>query len=138
MKTLNWKISVLHGLIAGILAATAGIIYLVIYKEALGINYAKLINPVSIAGSCIFGCMLMAIGYALLQKFGKVKYTGILNILIALLSFASIIGPIAMTLPLDTANPELFPGLVAPMHFFPALAFFTITPFFTKPHLSNK
>jgi hypothetical protein len=48
------------------------------------------------------------------------------------LSFASIIGAIGMTLPLDIDFPELFPGLVVPMHFFPALAYFAIAPFFKK------
>ena len=53
-----------------------------------------------------------------------------LNLVIAVLSFASIISPISMSLPLDIESPELFPGLVVPMHFFPALAFFAISPFF--------
>jgi hypothetical protein len=131
MMVMNWKKYILQAVVAGVLASAACIIYMNIYKEALGANYEKIINPVAITGSCIFGCLLMGIGYALLHRFDKVKYTGLLNVMIAVLSFASIIGPISMTLPLDTANPELFPGLVVPMHFFPALAFFTIAPFFS-------
>jgi hypothetical protein len=137
METMNWKIPVLHGIIGGVLAASAGVIYLTIYKEAFDINYAKVINAASITGSCLFSCLLMAGGYALLQRFKKTRYTGILNIVIALLSFASITGPISITLPLDTASPELFPGLAIPMHFFPALAFFTIAPFFVKKPSTN-
>lgn len=74
--------------------------------------------------------MLMTLGYAALLKFKKQNLTGWLNVAIAVLSFASIISPIAMSLPLDIESPELFPGLVVPMHFFPALAFFALAPFF--------
>lgn len=74
----------------------------------------------------------MAVGYALLYKFNRTELQGWLNLIIALLSFISIISPIAMSLPVDTESPELFPGLVVPMHFFPALAFFCIGPFFNK------
>ncbi|MFK8165715.1 MAG: hypothetical protein AB8H12_24920 [Lewinella sp.] len=120
-----------HGIVAGILSGIAGIIYLNIYQEALGVDYGVIINIGSIVGSSIIGCMLMALGYAGLIKFKKEKLRGWLNILIAVLSFASIIGPIGMSLPLDIEFPELFPGLVVPMHFFPALAFLTIHPFFS-------
>jgi hypothetical protein len=78
----------------------------------------------------VFGCMLMASGNAVLLRLGKLKWMGWFNILVAVLSFASIISPISMSLPLDINNPELFPGLVVPMHFFPALAYFTLAPFF--------
>ena len=120
----------LHGLVAAVLAAIASIIYSNIYQEALGAVFNKIINIGSIAGASTFGCMLMAVGYALLKKFNKQNLTGWLNVIIAVLSFASIISPISMSLPLDIESPELFPGLVVPMHFFPALAFFVVAPFF--------
>jgi hypothetical protein len=41
-----------------------------------------------------------------------------------------------MSLPLDIEYPELFPGLVVPMHFFPAYAFLTIYPFFKQTNKS--
>lgn len=120
----------LQGLVASVLAAIAGILYFTIYQNALGTDFGKVVNMGAIAGASTFGCMLMAVGYFLLQKFNKQNLTGILNVIIAVLSFASIIGAIATPLPLDIPNPELFPGLVTPMHFFPALAFFCISPFF--------
>ncbi|MFK8006404.1 MAG: hypothetical protein AB8H03_08540 [Saprospiraceae bacterium] len=123
----------IHGMIAGVLSGIAGIIYLNIYQEALGLDYNQIINAGAIMGSSIIGCMLMTLGYAALIKFDKENLKGWLNVLIAVLSFASIIGPIGMSLPLDIEYPELFPGLVVPMHFFPALAFLTIIPFFNKP-----
>ena len=122
----------IHGFVAGLLSGIAGIIYLNIYIEAFGVDYSPIINMGAIMGSSILGCVLMTLGYAGLYKFDKQNLTGWLNILIAVLSFASIIGPIGMSLPLDIEYLELFPGLVVPMHFFPALAFFAIYPFFKQ------
>ncbi len=122
----------IHGVVAGLLSGIAGIIFLNIYIEAFGVDYSQIINIGSIMGSSIIGCMLMTLGYAALEKFNKQNLQGWLNILIAVLSFASIIGPIGMSLPLDIEFPEMFPGLVVPMHFFPALAFFAIYPFFKQ------
>jgi len=119
-----------HGISAGILAALAGVVYFKIYQETEGTEFNKIINPGSISGVSVIACMLMALGYWLLEKFNKEKLKGVLNLLIALLSFASILSPISMSLPLDIKNPELFPGLVIPMHFFPALAFLCLVPFF--------
>jgi hypothetical protein len=130
---LNMRNTFLHGITAGILAAVAGIIYFNIYQHALGTEFNKIINYKSITGASVFGCLLMALGYWLLERFKKEKLKGVMNILIAVLSFASIIGVISMNLPLDIKNPELFPGLAVPMHFFPALAFFCIVPFFSAP-----
>jgi hypothetical protein len=126
------KKAFLHGIIAGVLAAAAGIVYFTIYQNTLGTEFDKVVNGRSIAGASVFGCMLMAIAYWLLERFNKENLKGIVNIVIALVSFVSILSPISMSLPLDIKNPELFPGLVVPMHFFPALAFFCLVPFFKK------
>lgn len=120
----------IQGIIAGILASIAGIIYLNIYNAAFGVDYSAIINVGSILGACMIGCMLISLGYAVLLKTNKLKLRGWFNTLVAVLSFVSIISPMGMSLPLDIEFPELFPGLVVPMHFFPALAYFTIQPFF--------
>ena len=86
----------------------------------------------AIAGASLFGTMLMALGYGILKWRHWSRMKGVLNILISILSFASILGPISMTLPLTIEMPEMFPGLVIPMHFFPVLAFLTIAPFFEE------
>lgn len=121
-----------HGIVAGIFASVASLIYFNLYQSTLDSAFDKIINIGSIVGSSIFGCVLMTIGYFLLSKFKKENLKGILNIVIAILSFASIIAPISMSLPLDIEAPELFPGLVVPMHFFPAMTFFAIEPFFRQ------
>ncbi|MBK8345886.1 MAG: hypothetical protein IPL12_22930 [Bacteroidetes bacterium] len=56
----------------------------------------------------------------------------VFNILLATLSIASFYGPLSQALPLDIMAPELFLGLAAPMHLFPALAWFTLEPVFVK------
>ncbi|MEM6721236.1 MAG: hypothetical protein AAF611_18040 [Bacteroidota bacterium] len=121
---------ILHGIIASALASVVGIVYQVIYQSALDCDFSKVINPISISMACIVGCLLISLGYILLSKFNLGKFKGWLNSLISILSFASIIGPIGTTLPLDINNPELFVGLIAPLHLLPALAFFTISSFF--------
>ncbi len=125
----------IHGIIAGVLTAVAGIVYQMVYENALFLDFSLVINPKSIAGASIFGCVLMALGYWLLEHFKKPNLKGWLNVLITVLSFLSILGPLGMSLPLDAEFPEMFPGLAIPMHFFPAMIFFGLNPFFTKPRL---
>lgn len=121
-----------QGLVAGALSSLAGVVYFNIYQNTLLTEFDRIINMGSIVGASFIGCMLIALGYLALYKFNKPNFQGWLNVLICLLSFVSIISPIGMALPLDIEFPELFPGLVVPMHFFPALAYFTIQPFFKK------
>ena len=119
-----------QGLVAGALSSLAGVVYFNIYQSTLLTQFDRIINTGSISGASFIGSMLIALGYLALYKFNKPNFQGWLNVLICLLSFVSIISPIGMALPLDIEFPELFPGLVVPMHFFPALAYFTIQPFF--------
>lgn len=119
-----------QGLVAGALSSLAGVVYFNIYQSTLLTQFDRIINTGSIVGASFIGCMLIALGYLALYKFNKPNFQGWLNVVICLLSFVSIISPIGMALPLDIEFPELFPGLVVPMHFFPALAYFTIEPFF--------
>jgi hypothetical protein len=131
------KKNILHGIIAGSLAAVAGIAYQMVYENALFLDFSSVINPGSIAGASFFGCMLMALGYWLLVRINKPILKGWLNVLVATLSFLSILGPLSMSLPLDVEFPEMFPGLAIPMHFFPALMFFGLFPFFTNSTLDE-
>lgn len=121
-----------HGFIAGALSALAGVIYLYLYQNLLFLDFSLVLNQWSIIGASFFASFLMAIGYYLVHCYGKPSFKGWLNILIVVLTFMSILGPITMTLPLDLDFPELFPGLAVPMHFFPAMIFFGLIPFFDK------
>lgn len=122
----------IQGIIAGILAAITSIIYFNLYQNTLGTSFETIINVGAIFGSSIFGCTLIAIANYFLYRFKKENLIGVLNILIFVFSFISIVGVVGFSLPLDIESPELFPGLSIPMHFFPALAYFSINPFFQK------
>jgi|TARA_R110000737_G_scaffold352891_1_gene400897 uncharacterized membrane protein len=121
-----------HGVLAGLLSALAAIIFQYIYQEAMFLDFSSVLNSGSIIGSCMLGCMLMAIGFWGIEKINKPKLKGWLNIIVIVLTFLSILGPLSMTLPLDVEFPEMFPGLAIPMHFFPALIFFGLDPFFNS------
>lgn len=129
MKTKNllW-----HGVLSSILASLSGIIYFEIYQYLMLSEFNSIVNWGSIIGASTMGCLLMMLGYWTLTKFKLLKLMGWMNVLIAILSFASIIGAMDTALPLDIDSPELFPGLVVPMHFFPALSFFCLVPFFIR------
>lgn len=96
------------------------------------VDFESVLSPIAVASTSIFACMLMTLGYMFLFKMRKMKWKGAMNLLILLFSFLSIFGPIAFTLPLEFDYPELFPGLAIPMHFFPAMFFFALHPFFEK------
>lgn len=127
IKKLLW-----YGILSGILSSIAGIVYFEIYQFLMLTSFDSVVNWGSIAGASIIGCLLMTVGYWILIKLDREHFVGWLNVLITILSFVSIIGAMTTSLPLDIEFPELFPGLVVPMHFFPALTFFGIYPFFKK------
>jgi hypothetical protein len=122
----------LLGGVSGILAGVASVIYQRVYTSSLGADFSAIAKPAAIVISCIVGCLIAAFGYWLLDKWLKDKTEIVFNFIFVILSFASILSAFAVKLPLEVATPELFPGLVVPMHFFPALAWFTIKPLFLK------
>jgi len=124
------KKNFLHGLTAGVLAALAAVIYDRIYYFAFETNFLKIINIPVIIGANLAACLLAAFGYGLLRRWLGTRAELPFNLVFSILSFATIIFPISMKLPLDIQNPELFPGLAIPMHLFPAMAWFTISPAF--------
>lgn len=121
-----------HGLTAALITTTAAIIYKRIYFFATEADFSKVLNTVSIIGLSIIVCLLAAFLYwgmiALLKKKGELVF----NFLFSIISFACVIIPISLTLPLDIKFPELFPGLAVPMVFFPAMSWYTVKPLFTK------
>ncbi len=122
-----------HGAIAGILSAVACFIYNRIYVFATEVDFNKVLNPGAIIGANLLACITASFGFGLFSKWFKNKAAIIFNFTFSLLSFASVMIPISISLPLTIKNPELFPGLAVPMHFFPALAWFTIKPLFASP-----
>jgi hypothetical protein len=122
----------LHGLIAGILAALAANIYYRIYYFATEADFSRILGVVPIISLNLMFCLLAAFLNWLLVIWLKHRGEIVFNFLFSIASFALIIVPISITLPLDVKFPELFPGLAVPMVFFPALAWYTIAPLFRE------
>lgn len=132
-----FKRSFLLGLVSGVLAGVAALIYAQVYKSSLGTDFSTVTTTTSIMAASVFGGVLAAVGYWLLDKVLKSKGEIVFNFLLVILTFVSILGPMATRLPLDVEMPELFPGFTVPMHFFPALAWYTLKPLFIQQVTKN-
>jgi hypothetical protein len=119
-----------HSILAGVLASIAGIIYYRIYFFATEADFSIVLNTGTIVGLNIMACILAGIIYWALAKSLNKKGEIVFNFLFSIISFACVMVPISLTLPLKIQFPELFPGLAVPMVFFPALAWFTVKPLF--------
>ncbi len=121
------------GIVSGLLAGVAAIIYQKVYSTALSVDFSAVVKTAAIPIATIVGCLLAALGNWVLYLLLKSKSEVIFNLLFAILSFASIAPAFGAKLPLDSpAPPELLPGLVIPMHFFPIMAYLVIRPLFIK------
>src|ERR1700749_3146058 len=107
-----FKKALLLGIVSGLLAGIAGVVYARVYHSSLGADFSKVAPTVRIIASSLFGGVLAAIGFALLDRLLKEKGVMVLNLLFSIISFASLLGPFALKLPLDLEAPELFPGMV--------------------------
>lgn len=107
-------------------------IYNQIYFFATQIDYSNIINVGSLSGLNLMVSLLAGLLYGLLIRLFKAKGAIIFNFVYSVGSFACIIIPLAISLPLSTPYPELFPGLTVPMVFFPVIAWLTIDPLFKK------
>jgi ABC-type branched-subunit amino acid transport system permease subunit len=128
-----FKKALLLGIVSGLLAGVAGLIYAHLYYSINEADFSKVANSVRIIAASLAGGVLAAIGYTVLVKWLKSNGEIVFNLLFTILSFVSLLSPIAYRLPRELETPELFPGMVIPMHFFPALAWFTLKPLFFRP-----
>ena len=121
-----------HGLISGIMAALAAIIYSRIHYFATQADFSGIINLGTMISLNLIVCLVISVAYYFFVRNSKKKTDLIYHLGISVLSFAAVIIPISISLPLSVKNPELFPGLAVPMIFFPVLAWFTFKPLFFK------
>jgi uncharacterized membrane protein len=128
---MNKKLFI-QGLSAGILSSIACIIYNRIYLFATEVDFSKVVNIPVLISINLLACILAAAGYFVFKKLFKKNAELLFNLTFSILSFISVMYPISISLPLSIKNPELFPGLTVPMHFFPALAWFTLRPLFVN------
>ena len=91
-----------HGISAGILSAVACIIYNRIYFFATEADFSKVINIPVIAGINLFAGMLAAAGYWAFKRLLKKNADIFFNLTFTILSFASVIYPISVSLPQST------------------------------------
>lgn len=122
------------GIVSGLLAGVAAVIYSRVYTNSLeNADFSRVVTGTKLIAVNAGGGVLAAIGFFLLDKWLKTTGEIIFNLLFTLLSFALLLAPFSARLPLDLkANLDLFPGLVIPMHFFPALGWFTLKPIFIR------
>ena len=120
------------GSISGVLAGIVSIIFQNIYSSSVGVDFSNINKPLFHVVVCVATTIVASLAYWMLYKWLK-KYTQIVfNLTFVTLSFASILIVFGIKLPLDTPSPELFPGLMIPIHFFPVLAWLTLRPLFIK------
>lgn len=127
-----FKRLLLLGLISGVLAAVASLIYQKVYFKTNEIDFSGTIKPVTVFLICIVAGLLASVGYGIVTKWLPRYGEIIFNLVLMIVSFATILGPIAYKFPLEFESPEFFPGLAIPMHFFPALGWYTLKPLFVK------
>jgi hypothetical protein len=120
------------GIISGLLAGFVSLIYARVYHASLGADFSKMVGSVAIVTASLIGGILAAIGFWVFDKWLKQWGEIVFNLLFVILSLATMLPAFGVKLPLDVEAPELFPGLVIPMHFFPALAWFTLKPIFFR------
>ncbi len=121
-----------HGFVSGIMAAVAAIIYNRIYYFATQSDFSGIINFGTIVSTSLVVCMIFSICYYFYLIIFKKKGIVYFHMVISIMSFAAVIIPISVSLPLSVKNPELFPGLAVPIVFFPALSWFTFKPLFNE------
>ncbi len=112
------------------MAALAAIIYSRIHYFATVADFSEIINLGTMVSLNLIVCLIISIGYYFFISISKKKRVLVFNLMISILSFAAVIIPISVSLPLSVKNPELFPGLAVPMVLFPVLAWFTFKPLF--------
>ena len=111
------KKSLALGLVSGLLAGIAGVIYAHLYYTINEADFSKVASTINILAASLFGGVLAAIGYTLLDKWLKTRGEIVFNLVFTLISFISLLAPIAVRLPRNIDTPELFPGMVIPIIF---------------------
>jgi hypothetical protein len=112
------------------MAALAAIIYSRIHFFATQADFSMIVNPGTMISLNLIACLILSTGYYFFISIWKNKGNIAFHLFITMFSFAVVVIPISISLPLSVKNPELFPGLTVPMIFFPALAWFTLKPLF--------
>ena len=125
----------LQAVLASILAALAGIIYNRIYYFSTEADFTAVLDTRRIIALSVLISMVAAFLNYFLMRLLKRRGEIVFNLLFSIVSFAAVMIPISISLPLNVKSPELFPGLAVPMVFFPVVAWYTVDPFFRGERL---
>jgi ABC-type branched-subunit amino acid transport system permease subunit len=124
--------SLFLGIVSGVLAGVAGVLYAHIYYKINEADFSMVVSPMKIVAASLVAGILAAVGYTILDRLLKRNGEIVFNFVFTIISLASLLVPIAYKLPLNLGTPDLFPGMVIPMHFFPALSWYTLKPLFIR------
>lgn len=124
--------SLILGIVSGILAGIAGILYAHVYYTINEADFSRVVSPMRIIAGCLAGGIAAAVGYTVLDRLLKKNGEIVFNLLFSTLSFVSLLAPIAFRFKPPIDSVDLFPGMVIPMHFFPALSWYTLRPLFIR------
>jgi magnesium-transporting ATPase (P-type) len=120
------------GVFAGLLSGIVSLIYSHFYNLSLGSDFSAVVKSSAVMISSVIGCVIASVGYYFFYKWLKRRADAVFYIVFVVLCLLTLIPPFAFKLPLTISNPELFPGMVIPMHLFPPLAWLTLRPLFLK------
>ena len=120
------------GFVSGILAGVVSVLYQQLYTHSVGADFSAVAKPVGIVIYSTIGCLVASLGYWGLHRLTKRNTDVVFNLIFVVLSFVTLLGPIKAKLPLDYDRPELFLGLLVPMHLFPVLGWLTLRPMFVS------
>ncbi|WP_212004606.1 hypothetical protein [Chitinophaga sp. HK235] len=116
------------GIATGVISAVLSLIYGAVYQAALGADFSGVAPVTAVASASIAAGVLMMLGHWLWERWRNGKAILIFNIILVSISLLSSAIPFAVSLPLNIPAPELFPGMVVPMHLFPALVWLGLQP----------
>ena len=128
------KRNLIHGAIAGLLSGFTSVAYMNSYSNNMEVDFSATAAPIMIIITSIIGVVIAAVGHWGLHKFNWLgsKTDITFNLIFFFLSFISIFGTFGASLPEGTLKPELFPGMIIPMHFFPILFWLIVKPMFNE------
>nr|WP_295871893.1 hypothetical protein [uncultured Chitinophaga sp.] len=115
------------GIATGLTAAALSVGYAVFYQSALGMDFSRVAPVPAIISAQIGAAMLIMLASWLTER-RKGVVSRSFNTWLVLLSVLSAGLPFMINLPLDIFAPELFPGMIAPMHLLPALIWLALQP----------
>lgn len=132
------------GILTAIIASICAVGYASFYNSMF-FNFSAVVGNISIVAACFVASILICIGAHFVTKAMPKRGEFLFNVLLTILTFVSIFMVLSFDIPpailaqIMAMNDGLeglevfFPIYVIPMHFFPAMIWFSLRPLFFKP-----